>query len=159
MHVSDGQDYYKYMSENTTPKIGPRPRKSWEEYALGLAFKAAEDRSEDPYCQVGACVLRKRDRSVGGIGYNGPPPGVELDWSDRDARRPYIVHAEINALAHVEPGECDLMAVTMLPCSGCMPKIARYGIKKIVYSEVYKRDPLALEMAKKFGIELVQIQL
>ena len=42
-------------------------RMSWDRYGLEIA-KAASYRSEDPYLQVGACVLRI-DRSIISIGY------------------------------------------------------------------------------------------
>jgi len=57
---------------------------------MKLAFVASE-RSEDPYLKVGACALRA-DNSIAGIGYNGAPSGVEIDWSDRDDRRQRVVH-------------------------------------------------------------------
>jgi deoxycytidylate deaminase len=125
---------------------------------MSLAKAAAMTRSEDPYLQVGAAVLR-HDMSVGGVGYNGAPPGAEIDWTDRDARRLRVVHAEVNALAYVRPGECGCIAVTLLPCQSCLTLLARYGIKKIWYGSVYERDPVALTLASEFGIELVHVPL
>jgi deoxycytidylate deaminase len=124
---------------------------------MGIA-KSVAARSEDPYIQVGCLVLRN-DRSGGGFGYNGAPPGIDIDWSDRDQRRLRVVHAEVNALAYVRPGECDCAAVTLLPCQSCLTLLARYGIKTVWYGEVYERDPVALTLAKEFGIELIQITL
>lgn len=132
-------------------------RISWEQYALALA-KTASMRSEDPYIKVGACALR-HDNSVAGLGYNGPPRGIEIDWSNRDERRKRICHAESNCLSHCKPGECKLIASTLLPCHNCLQIIAAYGIKKIIYAEVYDKDDLTLKLAKEFGIELVQIDL
>ena len=40
---------------------------------------AASLRSEDPYVQVGSCILRE-DMSVASVGYNGAPSGIEIDW-------------------------------------------------------------------------------
>jgi deoxycytidylate deaminase len=125
---------------------------------MSIAKAAAETRSEDPYVQVGACVLR-HDKSVGGVGYNGAPPDIVINWADRDQRRLRVVHAEVNALAYVRPGECGSIAVTMLPCQSCLTLIARYGIKTIWYGTVYERDPIALLLAKEFKIELIQITL
>ena len=65
--------------------------------------EVASTRSEDPYVKVGAFVLRQ-DHSIGGIGYSGGPSGVEIDWSDRDTRRQYVIHAEANALRYISPG-------------------------------------------------------
>ena len=53
-------------------------RMSWDRYGLEIA-KAASYRSEDPYLQVGACVLRI-DRSIISIGYNGAASGVNISW-------------------------------------------------------------------------------
>lgn len=133
----------------------PRDRKTWEETALILAETIAECRSQDPYVQVGACAVLQ-DNSVC-LGYNGPPPGIEIDWSEREHRGARVIHAEVNALRSVAPGQCRFLAVTLLPCRSCMTFIASKGIKKLVYREVYERDKLAFELAREFGIELVQM--
>ena len=133
----------------------PRKRKTWEETALILAETIANCRSQDPYVQVGACAVLQ-DNSVS-LGYNGPPPKVEIDWSDRDGRLSRVIHAEVNALRSVGPGQCKFLAVTLLPCRSCMTFTASKGIKRIVFREVYERDKLAFALAKEFGIELVQI--
>ncbi|MBI5821769.1 MAG: deoxycytidylate deaminase [Verrucomicrobia bacterium] len=133
----------------------PRNRKTWEETALILAETIANCRSQDPYVQVGACAVMQ-DNSVS-LGYNGPPPKIEIDWSDRDTRLARVIHAEVNALRSVGPGECKFLAVTLLPCRSCMTFIASKGIKRIVFRDVYERDKLAFALAKEFGIELVQI--
>ena len=133
----------------------PRNRKSWEETALILAETIADCRSQDPYIQVGACAVLQ-DNSVS-LGYNGPPPKIEIDWSDRDSRLSRVIHAEVNALRSVGPGQCKFLAVTLLPCRNCMTFIASKGVKRIVFRDVYERDQLAFDLAKEFGIELVRI--
>lgn len=134
-------------------------RVSWEVYALNLAF-AASTRSEDPYQQVGAAALR-HDHSTASTGYNGAPPGVSLDWSDRDRRRDYVIHAERNACNYIKPGECYLIASTLLPCADCLKEIAIKGIKTVVYAEDYRTDPKVAqkshEVAKVYGIKLIHI--
>jgi dCMP deaminase len=128
-------------------------RLSWEEYALALA-RAASLRSEDPYVKVGACVLR-HDNSVAGVGYNGAPSSLDIDWGDRDERRKRVIHAEINALRYTHPDECYLLACSLLPCNDCLKTIASYGIKKLVFGEEYDKDQSSLDLANEFGIELV----
>ena len=135
-------------------------RASWSEYALSLAQTAAT-RSEDPYHKVGACALA-RDNKVLGLGYNGLAPGIEAGscpgfWDDRDARRPYMIHAETNCLSLFRAGECKLLAVTLLPCSYCATMIAAYGIPAVVYAEVYHRDTEAIEIFNFYGINLTQL--
>ena len=131
-------------------------RLSWEEYSIGLA-QAASLRSEDPYVKVGAVVLRK-DWSVTGVGYNGAPAGIEIDWSDRDDRRKRVIHAEINALRYVRPDEGYLLVCTLLPCRNCVQASAANGIKHILYEKVYKVDNIALQLCEEFKIELHSIE-
>ena len=129
---------------------------SWPAYALHLAYTASR-RSSDPYIKVGAAILR-HDNSVASLGYNGPPSGREIDWSDRDERRKRIIHAECNALRYVKPGECYLLATTLSPCGDCVKQVAAYGIKEIYYNQLYKNDMFGIELAKEFGINVVQIE-
>lgn len=130
-------------------------RPSWEEYALKLAFVAAE-RSADPWKKVGCCLLR-HDHSVASLGYNGEVAGQTIDWSNREERRKRVIHSEINALRYIKPGECYLAATTISACPDCIKSLASYGIKVLIYSEVYKQDPFGLELAKEFGMEIKQL--
>lgn len=126
----------------------------WEDYALALAEVAAGN-SEDPYCKVGCAVLRE-DYSVASLGYNGPPPKVDINWEDRDGRRPLVVHAETNALRFLKPTEGFLLACTLAPCASCMANIASYGIQRIVFRKWYdKQCPEELKkIAATFGVAL-----
>jgi dCMP deaminase len=93
------------------------------------------------------------DGTIAGLGYNGAPPGVDLtNWDDREARRSWVTHAEVNALRYVTPGEVWLLASTSLPCSTCMLQIAAYDVNIVVYQEeldpaIYDRD-LILDIAR-----------
>jgi dCMP deaminase len=127
----------------------------WEEYALKLA-ETASLRSEDIYVQCGACILR-HDNSVAGLGYNGPPPGYDIDWSCRDNRRPFVSHAERSALRYCKPGEGKLIAVTLSPCESCIMDIAMYGIKQVFFRDFYEKGEKSFEIAHKFDIKMVQI--
>lgn len=133
-------------------------RLSWQEYALDLAFSASR-RSEDPYQKVGSCAL-SCDNMVLGLGYNGLAPSKEIDekfWDNRDDRRKYMVHAEANCLSLCKRGEPKLLAVTLLPCSACATMIATYGIKKVVYADIYERDSDAFDIFKFYNIELLKL--
>ena len=127
---------------------------SWDQYALQLAQTAAT-RSEDPYFKVGACALGN-DNKVLSLGYNGLASGKDVDdafWDDRDARRPYMIHAEANCLSLFKSGECRLLAVTLLPCSYCATMIAAYKIPNVIYAEIYERDTTALDIFDFYGID------
>ena len=112
-------------------------------------------KSKDPWVKVGCCLLRTKDNTAI-LGFNGFPKGIDEDWSDRDQRRKFVVHAEQNALRYAEPDECYLCAVTLLPCNDCLKALASYGIKTIVYKEIYNNDASTLELAKEFGIDLIK---
>lgn len=133
---------------------------SWEEYALKIAEVAAL-RSEDPYMQVGAAALDPSKRIIG-VAYNGLGSGInvpETFWADRDARRPYMIHAEINLLSLFKRGDCELLACTLLPCSHCASAIVAHGIKKVVYRDEYFRDSGALEIFKFNEIDCNQVSV
>jgi dCMP deaminase len=134
-----------------------RTRIGWDEYGMLLAH-AASQRSPDPYVIVGAAGFRK-DHSTAATGYNGAPAGVEIDWSDRDNRRPYVVHAEYNCLKYAGHGEIHYLYVTMLPCTECLKLAASAGVKEVVFDQVYERDTSSLMKAEEYGIILRQYSL
>ena len=127
---------------------------NWDEYAIGIA-EAVAKKSKDPWKKVGAVILRE-DKSIASVGYNGFPQGVEEDWSNRDERRNYVIHAEQNALRYIKPGDGDTLYCTLLPCGDCIKAITAYKIKKVIYKEIYANDSTALQVAEKMGVELVQ---
>jgi len=135
-------------------------RISWDKYGLEIA-KAASYRSEDPYLKVGACVLRM-DRSIISTGYNGAAPGINIVWDNRDARRGYVIHAEINALRYCTPDQTrgGYMYVTHHPCLECIKVIASYGINEVHYIDlidgsVYDLEAIA-NIAREYNIRLIQ---
>jgi dCMP deaminase len=135
-----------------------RKRLSWAETAMKLAYNIAKYRSEDPYVQVGACIIKK-DKSML-LGYNGAPSGVDIDWSDRNKRRSKVLHAEANVLNFVKPNEVELLACTHCPCVECLKVISQKKINKVYFSEYldnYDSDD-TIEMADEFGINLVHMR-
>ena len=134
-----------------------RARLSWRDTAMQLAFDIARYRSEDPYVQVGAVII-KNDNSIV-MGYNGAPPGIDIDWSDRNARRMRVLHAEENALDSIKYGEAKLMAVTAMPCKSCVRLLAQKGVTVVFYAEELAGydNEAARTLAKEFGIDLIKL--
>ena len=133
-------------------------RVSWEEYALDVARTVAK-RSEDPHKKVGACALNEKNMIVA-VGYNGLASGKDVSYQffrNRNHRRPYMIHAEVNCLSLVKRGQVSLLACTLLPCSSCATMIAAYGIKKVVYEEVYDRDTTAFGIFDFYEIHCVKL--
>ena len=110
-------------------------RPPWPAYGLLLA-EAAASRSEDPWHRVGAVVLRP-DHSVAGVGYNGAPAGIDIRWTDKEERMPFVIHAEINALRWVTPTEVHggMLISTRQPCDRCLASIAAYQIADVFYRD------------------------
>ena len=122
---------------------------------MGLATVIAA-RSEDPHQKVG-CIAVRSDLSVVGIGYNGVPSGLEIDWSGRDERRPLVIHAEANALRYAKPDEVMCLYVTLPPCPACLTLIASYRIPVVraMCPADRSRELIAsMEIAQKLGIQL-----
>lgn len=140
---------------------GARQRSTWSDYALRLAW-VASTQSQDPWVQVGATVLRP-NHTVAGLGFNGPPSGVDIDWTDREGRRPLVVHAEPNALRHCQPADVagGILASTHRPCAPCLATIASYGIRRVFYAvenDPNNYDAKELErVSQAFGLHVVRI--
>jgi len=136
-------------------------RPTWDLWAVRLAHAVAT-RSEDEHVKVGAVALRP-DYSVAGVGYNGAPTGVELPWGDREKRRPFVIHAEVNALRYTTKHDMKdgYMACTHIPCPACVIVLASYGLKTVWYelllSEFYDIH-LIHAIAEKANINLQRIQ-
>ena len=134
-----------------------RERISKVELAMGLAFVAKEC-SQDPYWQVGGCVLRE-NMTVAAVAFNGPPPGIEIDWSIREEKNRRVVHAEVNLLSYLNRGESyPFMCLTCSPCERCVVEIALYGIPKVFYVDRFRDFERADEIADGFGIQLIPIE-
>ena len=120
--------------------------------------KIAALRSEDPYKKVGAVAIRP-DSSIAAVSYNGAPPKIEIDWSDRDARRPYILHAEMNATRYIKPHECNKVSSTLSPCVDCLKIMSAYGIEDIYFVEKYENSDYNLvdKISKMYKIRLHHI--
>jgi deoxycytidylate deaminase len=110
---------------------------------------------------VGAAVFRA-DWSIISTGYNGAPPGVEIDWANRDRRRDIVIHAEMNALRYATRDQTrrGYMCSTHQPCEKCLPMIAAYGLEIVYYDEPYEgpmHGPVELrKLAEELEITLIQ---
>lgn len=129
---------------------------NWDEYGMSIAEVVAK-KSKDPWRKVGVVILRE-DNSIASVGYNGFPQGVEEDWSSREERSKFVIHAEQNALRYTKPGEGKILISTTLPCRDCLKAIAAYKIKRVLYKDIYHTDPIALEIAEKMGVTLTQFE-
>ncbi len=116
--------------------------------------------AENSYCQrrqVGALLVK--DKMIISDGYNGTPSGFENNCeNDEGLSKPYVLHAEANAITKVarssNSSDGATLYVTASPCIECAKLIIQAGIKRVVYGEKYRLVD-GLELLERAGIELV----
>lgn len=120
--------------------------------------------SENSYCQrrkVGALLVK--DKMIISDGYNGTPSGFPNVCEDSDNRTfPYVLHAEANAITKVaksnNSSEGSTLYVTDSPCIECAKLIIQAGIKRVVYSKIYRITD-GVELMKTAGIKTEYLPL
>lgn len=120
--------------------------------------------SENSYCvrrKVGALIVK--DKMVISDGYNGTPSGFENICEDESGlTKPYVLHAEANAITKVarsnNSSDGSTLYVTASPCIECAKLIIQAGIKRVVYSELYRITD-GIDLLHKAGIETVYVDI
>lgn len=120
--------------------------------------------SENSYCErrrVGALIVK--DKRIISDGYNGTPSGFEnICEDDNGVTKPYVLHAEANAITKVAGSTNDsrgaTIYVTASPCIECAKLIIQSGISRVVYSEEYRKND-GVELLRKAGIDTVFLEL
>ena len=114
------------------------------------------------YCkrrQVGALIVK--DKMIMSDGYNGTPSGFENDCEEENVTKPYVLHAEANAITKVaksgNSSEGATLYVTASPCIECSKLIIQAGIRRVVYSEEYRLDD-GLKLLKRAGVEVEKVE-
>ena len=115
--------------------------------------------AENSYCkrrQVGALIVK--DQMIISDGYNGTPSGFENVCEDEhNVTKPYVLHAEANAITKVAASSNSskgaTIYVTSAPCIECAKLIIQAGIRRIVYAERY-RVTNGLDLLEKAGVEV-----
>lgn len=118
--------------------------------------------AENSYCkrrQVGALLVK--DKMIISDGFNGTPAGFEnVCEDDNDTTKPYVLHAEANAITKIAQSNNNskdaTLYVTASPCIECSKLIIQAGIKRVIYQELYRIND-GIELLKRAGIECVHI--
>ena len=119
--------------------------------------------SENSYCKrrkVGALLVK--NKMIISDGYNGTPSGFENVCEDEsNVTKPYVLHAEANAITKVarsgNSSEGATLYVTSSPCIECAKLIIQAGIKRVVYADSYRLSD-GIELLQRAGIELVAVE-
>lgn len=120
--------------------------------------------AENSYCkrrQVGALIVK--DKMIISDGYNGTPSGFENNCENEEGEtKPYVLHAEANAITKVACSHNSSMGATLYvtasPCIECAKLIIQAGIKRVVYNQLYRRTD-GCNLLEEAGIETVFLNL
>ena len=120
--------------------------------------------AENSYCKrrkVGALIVK--DQMIISDGYNGTPSGFENVCEDEyDVTKPYVLHAEANAItkgaASSNSSKGATIYITSSPCIECAKLIIQSGIKRVVFSEKYRTSE-GYDLLVRAGIVLHFIDL
>lgn len=119
--------------------------------------------SENSYCQrrkVGALVVK--NHMIISDGFNGTPSRFENVCEENDVTKPYVLHAEANAITKLarshNSSEGATLYVTASPCLECSKLIIQAGIKRVIYGEQYRLLD-GIELLKRAGIEVVHLPI
>lgn len=120
--------------------------------------------AENSYCKrrkVGALLVK--EKMIISDGYNGTPSGFENVCEDeQDTTKPYVLHAEANAITKVarsnNSSEGATLYVTSSPCIECAKLIIQAGIKRVVYADVYRLSD-GVDLLKRTEIDLVAVEM
>lgn len=115
--------------------------------------------ARNSYCrrrQVGALLVK--DKMIISDGYNGTPSGFENVCEDEnDKTRPYVLHAEANAITKVakssNSSEGATLYVTAAPCIECAKLIIQAGISRVVYTDDYRLEE-GIDLLRRAGIQV-----
>ncbi|MFV0592313.1 MAG: deoxycytidylate deaminase [Draconibacterium sp.] len=127
-------------------------------------LKMADIWSQNSYCkrrQVGALIVK--DKMIISDGYNGTPAGFENVCEDEDNKtKPYVLHAEANAITKVaksgNSSDGATLYVTSSPCLECSKLIIQAGIKRVVFTENYRLED-GINLLRRAGIDVEQVDI
>ena len=124
-------------------------------------LEMAEIWAQNSYCKrrkVGALLVK--DRMIISDGYNGTPSGFENICEEDGVTRPYVLHAEANAITKVaksgNSSEGATLYVTASPCLECSKLIIQAGIKRVVYRDEYRLTD-GIDLLRRAGIEVEKV--
>lgn len=118
--------------------------------------------AENSYCErrkVGAIIVK--NQMIISDGYNGTPAGFEnVCEDDNGLTKPYVLHAEANAITKVarsnNSSDGATLYVTASPCVECAKLIIQSGIKRVVFNELYRVTD-GIDLLRRAEVECIHI--
>lgn len=107
--------------------------------------------------KVGAVLVNHNHRIIS-TGINGTPTGFDNVCEVDDVTLPWVLHAEMNALAelmtsanHVDPDRGATMYQTLSPCIECAKLMLRAGVRRVVYLHEYRQTD-GIDLLRKANV-------
>ena len=129
-------------------------RPSWDDYFIANAVLLSS-RSPCERLHVG-CIMVSQDNRILATGYNGFIAGSAHKSRMKDGHEQATVHAEQNAISDAAKRGVRLEGatayITHYPCINCTKIMVASGIKKIIYADDYKNEPISTEILEDAGI-------
>ena len=156
--ITFGADFVNLFMETKSSKEEKR-------YMLDKRYlKMAMIWAQNSYCkrrQVGALLVK--DKMIISDGYNGTPVGFENICEDEsDSTKPYVLHAEANAITKIaksnNSSDGATLYVTSSPCLECAKLIIQAGIIRVVFTTNYRLED-GIELLKRAKIEILQVDV
>ena len=127
-------------------------------------LKMADVWAQNSYCkrrQMGALLVK--DQMIISDGYNGTPSGFENVCEDEENKtKPYVLHAEANAITKVakssNSSDGATLYVTSSPCLECSKLIIQAGIKRVVFTESYRFED-GINLLRRANIDVEQVDI
>lgn len=120
------------------------PRINIHQVFMRMANEVAQLSYAERY-KVGCLIVK--DGQIISMGYNGMPSGDAFgNVCEHDGQtRAEVLHAESNALMKLAKTTFSsngaTLYTTLSPCFECSKLIIQAGIKKVVYYELYRKNP------------------
>lgn len=140
------------------------PYKEKQEQFDRRYLEMAQIWGQNSYCvrrKVGALIVK--EKMIISDGYNGTPAGFENVCEDEEGiTKSYVLHAEANAITKVaksnNSSDGATLYITTSPCIECAKLIIQSGIKRVVFSEKYRKQE-GLKLLDRANIEMVLIEI
>ena len=110
--------------------------------------------------KVGCCFVTQNSVVLGGV--NGLPRPLGNVCEEEGVTKKETIHAELNGILKAAKEGISLVGstlyVTHSPCKSCASILIEVGVKRVVYSEVF-RETEGLLMLSLAGIDTKQIEI
>jgi deoxycytidylate deaminase len=131
-----------------------------EDFEIWEQLATYAGRSNDPWTQVSCAVVTDGKVNLMGCNQIIRPNDTHFlnNEQGREARRPYVQHAEVNLIAQLSHKDYKMsdFYILLFPCVPCLHLINAFGFRRIHFVRCYNRDIEAMQIAHEWNISLFE---